>query len=150
MKKTIKLKKYLDVINEYPAGGAINPGMLVSITATGTVLANSEAGGVCEKLFALEDELQGRTIDDAFKQGEPIQCWNAVTGEEVYAWLADGEDAQQGDILVSAGNGALEVGAGVSTAVDLFQYPIAIALEAVDMSSSTGADPSGRIKVRIL
>lgn len=149
-KKTIKLKKYLDIINELNAGTAIIPGMLIAIASDGDVDPNSSAGGVCEKMFALEDELQGRTIDIAYAIADPVQCWNAVTGEEVFAWLANGEDVAIGDILTSDGAGALKAITADASAVVVEDYPIAIALEAVDMSGSSGVDPTGRIKVRIL
>ena len=142
-KKTIKLKKYVDIVNEYDAGGAITPGMLVTLASDGDVDKNGAAGVACEKMFALEDELQGKTIDDAYATGAPVQCWTAVPGEEVLAWLKDGEDVAVGDVLTSAGAGKLK-------AKGITDIAIAVALEAVDMSGSAGADPSGRIAVRIL
>lgn len=149
-KQTIKLKKYTDIINEYDAGEAITPGMLVSVASDGDVDKNSSAGGVCEKLFALEDELQGRTIDTDYDSGDPVQCWLATPGEEVLAWLANGEDVSIGDLLVSNGDGQLKAMTADSSGVVVEEYPIAVALEAVDMSGSSGVDPSGRIAVRIL
>jgi hypothetical protein len=102
-------------------------------------------------MFALEDELQGRTIDTAYAADDPVQCWIATPGEEVLAWLANGEDASIGDILVADGTGKLKVYTpAASAAVVTEEYPVAIALEAVDMSGSSGVDPTGRIKVRIL
>jgi hypothetical protein len=149
-KQTIKLKKYNDIINEYNAGTAITPGMLIAVASDGEVDPNASAGGVCEKMFALEDELQGKTIADAYAIGDPVQCWSATPGEEVFAWLADGEDVAIGDVLVSAGTGKLKASTADSSAVVVEEYPIAVALEAVDMSGSSGVDPTGRIKVRIL
>lgn len=149
-KQTIKLKKYADIVNEYNAAAAITPGMLIELTSAGTVQANSAAGLACQKQFALEDELQGKTIADAYAVGAPVQCWNTIPGEEVYAWLADGEDVAIGDKLVSDGAGKLKAMTEDSSAAVVEETPIAIALEAVDMSGSSGADPSGRIKVRII
>ena len=150
-KQTIKLKKYNDVINEYDAGEAITPGMLLTLASDGDVDLNSAAGLACEKMFALEDELQGRTIDTDYDADDPVQCWSTVPGEEVFAWLADGEDVAIGAKLVSNGDGQLKE----MTADDPSDYvteetPLAIALEAIDMSGSSGADPTGRIKVRII
>lgn len=150
-KKTIKLKKYNDIINEYVAASAITPGMLIAVGSAGTVAAHAVAGGVCEKMFALEDELQGKTIDDAYAAAAPVQCWNATPGEEVLAILANGQDVAIGDKLVSDGAGALTAYSEDSSAIVVETYPIAIALEAVDMSGSSGADVAGgRIAVRIL
>ena len=150
-KQTIKLKKYVDVINEYGAGAAITPGMLLTLVADGDVDLNSDAGAPCEKMFALEDELQGRTIGTDYDADDPVQCWSTVPGEEVLAWLANGEDVSIGDRLVSNGDGQLKAYTeAASAAVVVEEFVIGIALEAVDMSGSSGADPTGRIKVRIV
>ena len=149
-KNTIKLKKFADIINEYKAVGAINPGALLEITSAGKVQPHSTAGGTIQKMFALEDELQGRTIDTAFSADEPVQCWQTVSGEEVYAWLKNGQSVAIGDYLQSGGDGTLTKLAPASAAI--VEFPgivVGVALEAVDMSGSDGADPSGRIKIRI-
>lgn len=149
-KQTIKLKLYNNIINEYVAAGVITPGMLVTVGSAGTITANASAGGVCEKMFALEDELQGRTIDDDFAATEPVQTAICNGGDEVLAWLANGEDVAEGDVLVSDGAGALKAATADSSAVAVEEYPIAVATEDVDMSGSSGVDPTGRISVRIL
>lgn len=149
-KQTIKLKKYFDVVNEYNAGTAITPGMLIEVAADGDVDPQNVAGGVCEKMFALEDELQGRTIDTAYAVTDPVQCWIALPGEEVLAWLANGEDVAIGEKLVAAGGGALKAATADSSAVVTEEHVIAVAMEAIDMSGSSGVDPTGRIKVRIV
>lgn len=149
-KQTIKLKKYVDIINEYNAEAAITPGMLIEVTSSGTVQKNGTALVPCAKMFALEDELQGNTIDTDYDAGDPVQCWSCVPGEEVFAWLADGEDVAIGAKLVSDGAGALKELVADSSGVIIEGYPVAEAMEAVDMSGSAGVDPTGRIKVRIL
>lgn len=149
-KQTIKLKKYTDIINEYNAVAAITPGWLLELTSAGKVQANSTAGIQCTKVFALEDELQGKTIDDDYAIAAPVQCWYATPGEEVFAWLANGEDVAIGAKLVSNGDGQLKAFTADSSATVTEEFVLAEALEAVDMSGSSGADPSGRIKVRIV
>ena len=150
-KQTIKLKKYNDVINEYVAAAAITPGWLLTLGAAGTVAKNTGAGLACEKMFALEDELQGRTIATDYDAADPVQCWSTVPGEEVFAWLANGEDVAIGEKLVSNGDGQLKaMTADDPSAYVIEETPLAIALEAIDMSGSSGADPTGRIKVRII
>lgn len=150
-KKTIKLKLYQNIVNEYNAASEITPGMLVAVGSAGTVAAHAVPGGICEKMFALEDELQGKTIDDDYAVAAPVQTLIANPGSEVLALLENGEDVAIGDSLVSAGNGKLKAyDAAASAAVVTEEYPIAVALEAVDMSGSSGVDPTGRIAVRIL
>jgi len=148
---TIKLKKYSDIIEEYEAAAAITPGMLIELTSAGKVQKHSSAGQFAEKMFALENELEGGGIDDAYAAADQVQCWIAGRGDQVYAFLADGENVAIGDILESHGDGYLQKAdaesAGSATYPDSV---IGIALEAVDMSGSSGEDPSGRIKIRVI
>ena len=146
---TIKLKKYSDVIEEYEAGGTITPGMLLEENSEGKVVAHSNAGEFAEKMFALEDELQGKGIDDDYASGDKVQCWIAGRGDQVYAILADGQNVAVGDILESDGNGALEK--AVAETASATTYPgsvVAVALEAVDTTNSAVA--TARIKVRVI
>lgn len=149
-KQTITLKKYVDIANEYNAAEEITPGMLVNINSSGTVKKNDGAGVPCPKMFAVEDELQGGTIDTAFASGAPVQCYTFVSGEEVLARLANGQSVEIGDLLVSNGDGTLKEFTSDSTSTVVEDYAIAQALEAVDMSGSDGEDPENTIAVRIL
>ena len=149
-KNTIKVKKYSDVIEEITATDvAITPGYLLELTSEGLVQAHSTPGGNCLPMFALENELEGEDIDTAYAVSDKIQVWIPNRGDQVYALLNDGETAVIGSWLDSAGNGKLKV---VDTASD--DSPVAgivgQAVEAVNMSYSSKADPSGRIIVRIL
>ena len=150
-KHTIKVKKYSDVIEEYTSTAVeVTPGYLIEVTSAGLVQAHSVAGGNCLPMFALEDELQGRGIDVNYAVSTKIQCWIPWRGDMVYAFLNDGETAVVGSFLESAGNGKLKVHVADSSGDILTEAIIAQAVEAVDMSGSTGEDPNGRIIVRIL
>jgi len=143
---TIKVKKYSDVIEEYVAAAGITPGMLLEMTSAGKVQVHSSASELAEKMFALEDELQGKGITDAYAADDPVQCWLPGRGDQVYALLADGETAAVGDFLESAGNGALKK--YVRTSASEAEYPesiVGVALEAVAASGSMA-----RIIVRII
>lgn len=147
---TIKLKKYVDHIEEFVANAAITPGMLIELMSTNKVRAHATAdGAVTPKMFALEDELQGNGIADAYSADNPVQCWVCVPGEQVYALLADGENASIGEKLVSNGNGYLKCASGDSGTEEAF---VAIAMEAVDRSGSSGEDTNvtGRIRVMVV
>ncbi len=172
-KATIKLKKYLDIINEYPAEAAILPGELIQLNSSGNVEVHDVAGGNLLHMFALEDELQGNGIDDAYAAGDKVQCWVAVRGEEVYAILADGEDIAIGDFLESNGAGELQKhtpdsftfeSADSDDSITAYTNQIVgISLEDIDLSGSSGEESSGggydsstdplgynrRIKIRI-
>lgn len=117
-KNTIKLKKYSDVIEEFVAGAAITPGMLVALNASGAVIPHGEAAGNAIPMFALEDELQGKTIDDAYEAGAPVQVWVAGRGDIVNAIA--GTAITAGDFLVSDGTGKLKpVGSAVAVSVNI-------------------------------
>lgn len=143
-RETIKLKKYLDIIEEYDSTAvAISPGTLLELTSDDKVQAHSTIDGAALTMFALEDELQGNGIDDNYVASDPIQCWVAVRGEIVNALIADDEVVAIGDFLVSAGNGKLKVADSDETNI------VGVAVEALDMTDSDDAE-IGRVAVRII
>ncbi len=157
---TIKVKKYSDVIEEMVASAAVTPGMLLIIESTGKVKAHDQADKDAFPIFALEDELQGKGIDDAYAANAPVQCWIPYRGDIVNAILADGEKVDIGDPLTSDGHGRLKkhVTDTGSSAVPWTVYPeqiVGYAAEALDLSGSSGAEVSGplgyhkRLLVRI-
>ena len=105
---TIKVKKYSDVIEEIVAASAITPGMLLELASATTVKAHATAGGNQLPMFALEDELQGNGIDDAYAAADPVQVWIPYRGDIVYAILEDGNNVAVGDFVESAGNGNVQ------------------------------------------
>lgn len=145
---TVKIKKYVDIVNEGVAGGVITPGMLLEISGAGSngnpeYSAHSTAEGAAAKFFALEDELQGKGIDDNYAANDPVQVWVAQAGEEVYAIVCESQTIAVGELLSSHGDGTLQKLVG-STAVD--QQVVAVALEAV----TTGAGATSRIRAMIV
>lgn len=152
-KNTIKLKKYSDVIEEYVANAAITPGMLVELMTTGKVRKHATQNGLAVPMFALEDELQGKGIDDDYAADDPVQVWIPYRGDQVNALLVDGASVHIGDFLVSNGDGYLrEFAGGSATAEDLPLEIVAMALEAIDRSTSSGGDTNttGRIAVMVV
>lgn len=163
MANTIKLKNYLNIFEEYTATAvAVNPGMLLELTSAGLVQAHSTAGGNVLPMFALEDELQGNGIGDAYAVSGKIQVWIPTRGDQVQAILADGENASVGDLLESNGDGYLRVHVPVTAdsddAVTVVPNPIVgVALENVDLSGSSGEETEDallgfneRIEIRII
>lgn len=157
---TIKVKKYSDVIEEMVASAAVTPGTLLIIESTGKVKAHNQADKDVFPIFALEDELQGKGIDDAYAANAPVQCWIPYRGDIVNAILADGQKVAIGDALTSDGYGRLKkhvTDTGAST-VPWTVYPeqiVGYAAEALDLSGSSGTEVSGplgyhkRLLVRI-
>jgi hypothetical protein len=160
---TIKIKKHSDRIEEYPAHAAILPGSLVALNsdgAKGEVLVHATAGGNVLPMFAIEDELQGKGIDDAYATGDQVQVWIPGRGDVVLAILADGNSVEPGDFLESNGSGYLQShSADEASILPNVQTNIIVGmvLENMDASSdSSGQDVGGglgankRIKVMIL
>lgn len=129
-------------IEEGKASEAITPGSLVALNSDGEYENHGSAGGYGEALFALEDSLQGKTINDAYAADDIVRIVVAGKGDVVYARLADGEDVGIGDLLTSNGDGTLQKIAGT-------EKPIAVAIEALDLSESSNTTP-GRVRSRIL
>lgn len=105
--KTIKLKKYEDIINEYEAGGTVLPGALLQLTADNTVENSSAAGDKAPALFALEDELQGKTTRQSYSENDRVQTWYVQPGEEVLALVDSGFDPDVGTLLEPGTGGQL-------------------------------------------
>lgn len=145
---TIKVKKFADVVEEFEAAGAIYPGMLVEMDSNGKVVAHNSAAARACIMIALENELEGEGIDDAYASGDKVQVWFAGRGDMAYMVLSDGEKVVKGDMLESNGDGYLQK---LTTG-----YALAVAEEAVDLSGSSGEESSEalgynkRILVRIM
>lgn len=149
---TILIKGENPNIEELVANAAITPGMLVEEMTTGKVRAHATQNGNAVPMFALENELEGEGITDAWAATDPVRVWHPKRGDQVYALLADGQSVAIGDFLASNGDGYLRKFAGGSaTAEDMPLEIVAKAKEAVDRSSSSGGDTNttGRIVVEI-
>lgn len=139
MPKTIGLKGEC-IRKERQANAAITPGDLVEVMSTGKLRRHATIGGQAAKAFALENDLIGKGIDDAYAASDQAQYGVFQPGAEVNAWLLLGESCSVGDFLESAGNGTLQV---ASTPVE--GSNVAIALEAI-----TGGAAAKRVKVEVL
>ena len=148
--KTILLKGD-PLRKEGKAGGTITPGHLIKNDSTaGNVSVHATSGQTAAAMFAIENSLQGDEIGDNYSADDRVQYVHARPGDEIYAWLKDGENASAGDYLQSGGNGDLIVYAASSAgAVEYPNSVVAQALEAVDLSASS-VTAHGRIKVVIV
>lgn len=143
---TIKIKKYSDVIEEFIAAGAIYPGMVVEMDSAGKAKAHATAGGnVVPLMVALEDELQGKGIDDAYAAADKVQVWIPYSGDVFYGIIADGQTIAKGDLLESDAGGRLikhvpdEDSGGTGRAI-IQSAIVGVALDAV--STAAGSEDS--------
>lgn len=128
-------------VKEELADAAITPGHLLERTTTG-VKKHATAGGRAQRLFAVEDENQGKEIDDDYTASSRCFFKNFLPGDMVYALIAEGETITIGDWLVSNGDGELKE-AGADSA-GLEEDEVGVALEAIDLSGSSLEDPASR------
>lgn len=150
---TIQLKG-AGLRKEAPAGGAITPGHLITRNSSNAFVVHDAAADPAVAMFALENELFGKEITQAYASGEQVLAWVPEKGGEVYALVAAGASAiVVGDYLESAGDGTLRkvtafAQSGTSPfAVTAAGYPVARALKAVDNS---GGSAPVRIEVEVL
>lgn len=148
-KKTVKLKKYVDNVEERKSATGqddIKPGMLLELDSDGDVKKHDDEDGNAAPLFALEDELQGKGIEETYDAEESVFVWVCVPGEQVYAILKNGENVNAGAYLASKGDGTLkEWGEPGSAGEVASRSVVAQALESVHAD-----DEDTRIKVRAL
>lgn len=139
---TIELKG-CGIRGETIGAAAITPGQLLEVTSADKVQRHSSAGGFHQRKIAVEDSLQGNGITDNYAAAAQVQWVDALPGQVIYMLLADGESATPNEYLESNGNGDLRVytsGTRVGRAMDT-----------LDLSDSSGADPSSRrIRVEIV
>jgi len=140
---TISVISEGSVQKEALASGSITPGHLLEQTnaAVDTVKVHATAGDFAQKAFAVEDDLQGNTIDDVYTVGERVLYKVFRPGDEVYALLANGQNISKGDKVVSNGDGAVKARTypADSSAVVQEEHVVGIAKEANDRSSSSSA-----------
>lgn len=120
---------------EAKAGGAITPGDLIKRTSSDTVVVHSTAGGLCQKMFAKENELYGETISDAYASGDRVPYFIARKGDVINCRLKASENIHIGDPLISAGDGTVKLALDVS-APSTVEYPGLIVGWALEASNS--------------
>jgi len=148
--KTIVLKGK-GMRKEALANASITPGMLVEEMSTGKIRAHSTAGGRAGSLWAVEDDLQGNGITDAYSANNRAQYEAHPKGNELYALIADGENIAIGDKLCSNGDGYLKEATPDSSGVIVEDTIVAIAKAVCDRSTSSGGDTNttGRCVVEV-
>lgn len=127
----------------------IYPGMLVKMVSSGGVEIHDLEGGRCEALFAEEDALQGKTVDDVYTIDNPVSLILPGLGCEIRALVQDGQVVEIGDHLISAGDGTLIRLAGSSSGGEN-DYVVGVAMEAKDLSGSADDNVLCRVRIGVL
>lgn len=140
---TIKIKNYSNVFMEYAAAAAtIYPGCLIQLGSAGTVAVHSTAGGNAFPMFAIEDSLQGKGIDDNYATADKVQCWIPNRGDIVYGILADGQTIAKGDFLESNGAGYLQKHTPDAGSQDSIYQNAIVGISLDTESSAAGSEDS--------
>lgn len=126
------------------AAGTITPGMLLTIDSAGEVLAHATEGGYAMRVFAVEDALQGHTLDDDYSADDLVSANIELPGNEIQAFLQAGQNVAIGDWLISAGDGTLIENGQESSGTTVYQM-IGVAREALDLSGSGAVDTLMRV-----
>ncbi len=121
--------------------GALVPGYLVEkfVSGDGAVRAHSVEGGRGLVMVAIEDALQGKTLMDAYADGDKVQYNIQRPGTRFLGVLKVGETVLIGDELISAGDGTLIKASSASSGTTI-QKVMAIAEEDLDLTVSDATD----------
>jgi hypothetical protein len=148
--RTILLKGELTQTEEAKAGvGSIYPGMLLAIYSNaGEVRLHTAAGQPAAPIFAKEDDLQGDEVGTAYTVSNRIQYLRCRPGDIIAGMIAQGEDINEGDYLCSHGDGCLaKWAAGTADEVEYPKSIVAVALEAINLSTSADANTLAKVMI---
>lgn len=117
MPNTIVLKGTLgEKREEYPANAALSPGHFLELMSTGKVRKNASAGVDVPLMVAVEDAMQGKTINDAYAANDPVHTHMCAKNDKIYARVAAGQAAIViGDKLKLAADGTVTLQGGTGT-----------------------------------
>lgn len=135
--------------SEAPAatGAGITPGMLLERTTAGEVQPHSTPGGLASPMFAREADYVGDSIDAVAADGETVPIWDCRKGDQVYGFLAAGENVSLGAYLESDGAGAFQAHTAGTPGTTFPGNAIVKAAEAVDNGAGGSAV---RIRLEVL
>lgn len=105
--KTILISTCGGIKREGKAGGAITPGMLLNIRNPAAIVAHNEAGQECQVAVAVEYDLTGRNITQAYALNDQVMYHVLPDGDRFYGIIAASQNIAIGDLLTSNGAGQL-------------------------------------------
>ena len=146
MSNTVRIHQRDEHVYDGVATEEIDPGDLVAVVGVDgddlQFARHDSAGEKTAAYFAREYSHTGMSIEDSYQNGDHIEVLKLVPGDRAYGFLSDEEDVDAGDLLVSAGDGALgEPAAGEEA------HAVGIARESVNNSE---AGDKTRIDVEVI
>jgi hypothetical protein len=122
----------------------VYPGMLLELTATLEVIPHSTAGGVVERMIAVEDTNNLGVSTTPYVADSMIRTYYPLRSSEIRVAVNTGTVAITKNMkLISDGAGGVKPAVGTETGFELF----AIALEDLDNSAGTDIE---LLKVEVL
>lgn len=143
MPNTIVLKTMDGIGRRYSerlAVAAVTPGHIMAVDAANLVKPHNVSGGKAQMRVAIEDALQGRTIDDVYQINDRVREVILLPGDQFWGWIVAGANATPALQMSSNGDGTFKIVAGS-------EVPLVRPVEAVDNS---GGGTASRCKLEVL
>jgi len=152
--KTILVKSNgVGIIKDRINAAIVTPGDLLDLDSDGYYVPHAGANLVASAIFALEEDLVGESIDTNYASGDTTRGYYAQPGDEIFAWLKNGESVTPADYLVSGGAGNLAkyavqaVDEGGSATFNISDHMV-VAKPLETLNNTTGSD--ARILVEVV
>lgn len=109
------------------------PGMILETTTADAVVSHNTAGGFGSGMVAIEDGLTGNTVDTVYGNGALLKGIIPRPGSILQIRLTDGVSYDEGNLLISAGDGTLKKTTGSPTKVygeiaEAVDYSVAVSV----------------------
>ena len=133
--------KGMPIIKEGTANAALSPGHYVAHVPSGSIGKNLVAGEAGVRNVAIENDLAGKGINDAYAANDRVLYASFAPGDEAYVRVAASAPAiRLGDDLAVTGSGTIAKLTGS-------QAVVARALESVDNSSNSASEVFIRVEI---
>lgn len=125
------------------AAATLTPGYCVKYDSNAELALQDDEGSADAVRLVLPNSLEGQGMSDAYAIDDTVQFKTFAPGDEVLLRIKDGENIAKGDQLTHDGAGKFREVVADSSGTKIEDAVKAIALEACDMSSSSGGDADG-------
>lgn len=132
------------VVNEYSAGVAITPGMLIELYKNGSTLMlrpHASAGEAVAPWVATEQIQFNLTVDSVYPSGELVNSVHLRKGSTFWGLVPSGQDISKGEFLQSNGDGKLKSASATTADANVAQF------QALDELGAVTADTRCRVLV---
>lgn len=122
---TIHLGGDITRLNEYSAGVAITPGMLIELYDDSGKMKwrpHASATEFPTAIFATEKLIHNKTVDDVYAIGDLVAAVQGHKGSSWWALVPSGQNLVAGDLLQSNGNGMLKKATATTADANLAHF----------------------------